>query len=141
MSFVDLMGSVVWSEADIVRRTEEMVRSSFSAEEEAILNRKTLGSVLGMYQMTPGEQAEMAAFAAVTEQARQAGVEARADMALLSAVLELEDAVRVLQREDATDEERVAAQAVVDAATPEVNALYEQRSGITYGAPEASSST
>ena len=127
MSFVDLMGSVVWSEADIVRRTEEMVRSSFSAEEEAILNRKTLGAVLGMYQMTPGEQAEMAAFAAVTEQARQAGIEARADMALLSAVMALEDAVRVLQREDATDEERAAAQAVVGAATPEVNALYQAR--------------
>ena len=127
MSFVDLMGSVVWSEADIVRRTEEMIHAEFPVEAEVIINRKATGALLGQYTMAPHEQAELARYAQVCEQARQAGVEARADMALLSAVLALEDAVRVLQREDATDEERAAAQAVVDAATPEVNALYTAR--------------
>jgi hypothetical protein len=90
MSFVDVMANDVWTAADIVRRTEAMVRSQFSAEDEQILNRKVTGQMLGQYTLTPDEQAELGAFAAATEAARLQGVAARADMALLAQALAVE---------------------------------------------------
>lgn len=98
MSFVDLMADDRWSEADIVRRTEAMIRSEFSAEAETILNRKVSGMVLGIYAPTEAEQAEMARYQATVEAARVAGNEARADMALLLRVFPLEEAQRRLDR-------------------------------------------
>jgi len=98
MSFVDLMADDRWSEADIVRRTEAMIRSEFSAEAETILNRKVSGMVLGIYAPTEAEQAEMAAYQAAVEAARVAGNEARADMAILLRVFPLEEAQRRLDR-------------------------------------------
>lgn len=98
MSFVDLMADDRWSEADIVRRTEAMIRSEFSAEAETILNRKVSGMVLGIYTPTEAEQAEMARYQATVEAARVAGNEARADMATLLRVFPLEDAQRRLDR-------------------------------------------
>lgn len=90
MSFINLMANDVWSEADIVARTEAIVRSQFSAIDEQILNRKVTGQVLGQYTLTTAEQAEVQAFATATESARQEGVAARADMALLSQALGVE---------------------------------------------------
>lgn len=97
-SFVDLMADDVWSEADIVRRTEAMIRSEFSAEAETILNRKVSGMVLGIYAPTPAEQADMVRYQAAVEGARVAGDKARADMALLLRVFPLEEAQRRLDR-------------------------------------------
>jgi hypothetical protein len=96
MSFVDLMANDVWSESDIVRRTESMIRAEFSAEAETILNRKVSGMVLGIYTPTEAEQAEMARYQTTVEAARIAGNEARADMALLLRVFPLEEASRRL---------------------------------------------
>jgi hypothetical protein len=90
MSFVDLMANDVWTDADIVRRTEAIVRGQFSAEDEQILNRKVMGQVLGQYTLTADEQAELGAFAAATEAARQQGAAARADMALLAQAMDVE---------------------------------------------------
>lgn len=98
MSFVDLMADDHWSEADIVRRTEAMIRSEFSAEAETILNRKVSGMVLGIYVPTEAEQAEMGRYQATVEAARVAGNEARADMAILLRVFPLEEAQRRLDR-------------------------------------------
>lgn len=98
MSFVDLMADDVWAEADIVRRTEAMIRSEFSAEAETILNRKVSGMVLGIYTPTEAEQAEMGRYQATVEAARVAGNEARADMAVLLRVFPLEEAQRRLDR-------------------------------------------
>lgn len=93
-SFVNLMADDVWSDADITRRTEAMIRAEFSSEAEAILNRKVTGAMLGQYQMSPAEQAELGRYAIVSEQARQAGIAARADMALLRQALAVEAAWR-----------------------------------------------
>jgi hypothetical protein len=98
MSFVDLMANDVWSEADIVRRTEAMIRSEFSQDAETILNRKVSGMVLGVYTPTEAEMAEMARYQATVEAARVAGDEARADMALLLRVFPMEEAQRRLDR-------------------------------------------
>lgn len=98
MSFIDLMASDVWTDADITRRTEAMVRSRFTEAAELIINRKVQGAALGQYRLTPAEQAEVTAFNAVVFEARQAGEAARADMALLREVLAAEPAYRRLKQ-------------------------------------------
>ena len=145
MSFIDLMASDVWTEADIVRRTEAMVRAEFSAERETILNRKVSGAIIGSYEMTEQDQAEVALFQQVTLAAKDAGDAARADMSLLAQVFEVESAARRLAlpevqpeldeagyvtNQEAIDQdaaERAQAQAVIDGASPEARALYDLR--------------
>lgn len=95
-SFVDLLASDVWSEADIVNRTEAMIASEFPPAAAAILNRKVTGQTLGQYTLTADEQVELARYAAVSEAARAAGEAARDDMALLQSALEVEAAQRRL---------------------------------------------
>ena len=92
MSFINLMANDIWSDADITRRTEAMLRTEFSQEAETILNRKVLGATLGTYQLTQQEQADMARYNATAQAAQIAGIEARADMALLTYVLAMEAA-------------------------------------------------
>lgn len=98
MSFVDLMANDFWSEADIVRRTEALIRSEFSQEAETILNRKVLGMTLGTYQASEAEQAELARYSAVAQSAQAEGMAARSDMDLLSQVFLLEAAQRRLNQ-------------------------------------------
>ena len=144
-SFVNLLANDVWSEADIVRRTESMIRSEFSADQEAILNRKATGAALGQYSLSPAEMADLTRYAQVSEDARQAGDAARADMALLLQVLGVETAERRLDvpmvepemdeegnvtNQDAVDADTAeleVAQAVIDGASEEVMAAVEQR--------------
>lgn len=95
-SFINLMANDIWSDADITRRTEAIIRSEFSQEAETILNRLVTGAVLGVYAMTPAEQAEVGRYQQVSESSRQAGIAARTDAALLSATLGYEVAVRRL---------------------------------------------
>lgn len=135
-SFVNLMASDRWSEADIVARTEAMIHGEFPADQELILNRKATGKALGTYVLTADEQAQLARYVTVCEAARAAGIAARADMALLTKVLAVEAARRRLTlpvvapvtagdppivtnqtKVDADAAERMAAQAVFDAAS------------------------
>lgn len=95
-SFINLLASDVWSEADIVARTEAMVRSEVSAVDERIINRKLQGAMLGQYTLSEAEQHEVEHFARVTQTAQAAGMAARADMALLHRVFALESAIRRL---------------------------------------------
>jgi len=97
-SFVNLMADDVWSETDMIRRTEAMIRSEFSLELETILNRKVSGMALGTYQPTPQDLAEIARYGEVARAAQAAGMAARADMALLLQVFPLEEAQRRLDR-------------------------------------------
>lgn len=127
MSFIDLQGAVVWSEADITARTEAMVHAEFSVQEETILNRKVTGTVLGQWQMTPQEQGDLMRYAAVCLQAKQAGVDARADNARLRQALAVEAALRQLAGADDPILTRDQAQAVVDAAPADVQALVAAR--------------
>ena len=97
-SFVDVMGSTCWSEADIVNRTEAILASQFPASEQMILSRKATGAALGQYALSPAEQQELGAFAAASLAARVAGDAARADMALLTQALAIEAAQARLLR-------------------------------------------
>lgn len=127
MSFIDLLGSTVWSEADITARTEAMVHAEFSVQEEAILNRKVTGTVLGQWQMTPSEQGDLLRYAAVCLQAKQAGAEARADNDRLRQALAVEAALRRLAGADAPALTRDQAQAIVAAAPADVQDLVTAR--------------
>ena len=132
MSFINLLANDIWSDADITRRTEAMVRTEFSLEAETILNRKVAGISLGQYTPTEADLDEMARFKEVVDAAHDEGVAARADVVLLSEVMGYEAAVRRLAKDpvpdDSQDEaERAAAQAVVDAASQEVVDLYALR--------------
>lgn len=147
MKIVNLMGNDVWSEADIVNRTEAMIRSQFSDQAVAILNRKATGATLGQYSMTADEQDELAHYARICEEARQAGIQARIDMAFLQAALDVEAAQRRLAQpafdgpvslEDGSpnpaaqtdEEERCTAQLIIDGATAETLKLVAARANV-----------
>lgn len=138
MSFVNMMANDVWSEADIVRRTEAMIHREFSQDDESVINRKATGAALGIYVLTEADTADMNRYAMLSAAAKAAGDEARADMALLRHVFDAEDAERRLTQlavrpeldekgnvtnqaaADRDTAERAAAQAVVDAVSPAV---------------------
>ena len=136
MSFVDLMGNVVWTEADIINRTESLVRAEFPVQSELILNRKMQGVAAGVYTLTPDEQSEVERFQAVCFAAQQEGVAARLDMTLLNEVLMYEQCVARLERETVAEDdpsyaldlaEREAAQEYIAATGQPVVDLAGQR--------------
>ena len=96
MSFINLMGNVVFTDKQILNRTEAMIRNVFSKEAETIHNRKIQEIHLGQAQMTPELGAEIALFAKVTKEAQEAGEQAKADNELLKQTLAYEDAERTL---------------------------------------------
>jgi hypothetical protein len=135
-SFVNLMGFDVWSEADIINRTEAMLRSKYSVQEELILNRKIAGMELGLYTMTPDEQAEMNDFNVTVFTSRAAGDAARADMALLQQALNVEAAQTALNAlpaaptdgsPDPDADQRASLQATISGAPQNVTDLVSQR--------------
>lgn len=97
-SFVNLLGSDVWSDADIKSRLHAEIRSVVSELAETELNRALQGMAMGMHVLSPAEQASLMLFKATTDSVALAGIEARADMALLQSVFEYEAAqARLLQ--------------------------------------------
>jgi hypothetical protein len=145
-SFINLMASTVWSEADIKSRLHAEIRSEISEFAETELNRALQGKFMGLHTLTAAEGASLAKFAAATTRVATLGTQARADMALLNEVLLLEPAQRRLAQaplEPALDDlggvtnqpeidvdtlERDEALAVVAAASPEAIALALLRS-------------
>ena len=149
MSFVDLMGYDIWTEADILKRTESIVRSQFSLDEETILNRKFQGATLGQYVLTEADLNEMHRFKEIVSYSQQEGISARADMVLLTKVLQIEpsflrlrlplvefqydDEGNILNQEaiDLDMQEREAAQQIVDSASTEVLDLCNFRNPVS----------
>ncbi len=125
MSFVDLLGNDVWSDADITRRTESIIRAQFSDDEERILNRKITGLLIGQYTLTEADQVELGKFQEVVFMAQQEGASARTDMELLNNTLPVDNAYKrllnpVVEDDDNDLEERTAAQEIVDNASEEI---------------------
>lgn len=141
-SFINLMADDVWSEADIINRTEAIIAAEFPPARHAILQRKVQGQGMGVYVLTEQEQQELQRYALVSAHAGSLADAARADMALLQAAFDAEAAQRRLAQPPAdppTDEDdvqRVAASAVLDAVTPEVQALLDARAAAR-AVPEA----
>lgn len=91
---IDLLSNEVWSEEDITARTEAMVRSVVSDQEQAILLRKIVAATLGQYVLTDAEKALQSQFSAACEEAHAAGVQARIDNDLLRRTIEYEAALQ-----------------------------------------------
>lgn len=130
MSFVDMMKDDVWTEADVVNRTENMIRSKYSQAEELILNRKMSGVFSGLYSLTADEQAELQDFNVTIVQSRAAGVSARADMALLQLALNVEAVQRQL--------DAIPADAVIDSKDDPVLKTTKQQQNATLASQRAS---
>jgi hypothetical protein len=132
-SFIDLMASDVWSEYDILNRTEAMIASAFPRARYAILDRKFKGALAGHPEvMDAPAQAELQEYESISFQAGAMADAARADMALLNRVLAVEAAQRrlleaAIDGDEADAASRAAAQSVVDAADPQTLALVAQR--------------
>ena len=143
MSFVNMMASDVWSSADIDDKVQALIRSRYSAQDELKASRLA---------RTPSPGESEAAFVVSVDawiaECVAEGRAGRADMALLAQVLELEVAKRRLDmplvepvfdeeaeeetvtNQDALDAdaaERAAAQAALDAASPEARELFDLR--------------
>jgi hypothetical protein len=110
MSFIDMMADDRWTEADIVNRTESMIRSEFPPDQESIINRIVTAAAAGMYQLTEEEQVQVARYNQACLEARDAGNAARVDMRLLEQALDYE-----------------VDKGVIDAASAEVKALVDER--------------
>ena len=96
MSFINLMGSDVWSAADIVRRTEAELHGQVSKMDELILSRKMIGYSLGLMIPSAKEAADLTLYETAAYQAQESGIAAHADMALLQSALDYEAALRRL---------------------------------------------
>ena len=145
MSFINLLSNEIWSDNDITNRTEAILRSEFPVQAELILNRKVVGQIGGMYQMTDSEKEELTRYQVAVENARQEGIAARYDNELLKSILVLEDNIRRLNQpavEPILDEsgnvtnqeeidldilEKQAALVVVESATDEQRYWMDQR--------------
>lgn len=133
MSFVNMMANDVWSSADIDNKVQALIRSRFSAEDELKAARLARPA-----NPTSEDQDFTAAVDTWIADCVQDGRQARTDMALLLEVFDVEAAERrlalpvvepaldedgnVINQDaiDADQAERTAAQAEVDAASPEV---------------------
>lgn len=140
MSFIEMMASDVWSSADIDNKVQALIRSRYSAQDELKASRLA---------RTPNPSETEAAFVVSVDSwiadCVAEGRAARADMALLAQVLELEvlkrrlgmplvelvlDEEETITNQDALDvdaAERAAAQALLDAASPEAKELFDLR--------------
>jgi hypothetical protein len=127
-SFVNMMANDVWSGADIDAKVQAMIRSRYSDNDELKAARLARS----------GDDPEfVAAVDAWIAECVAEGRDAQADMATLLQVFDVEAAERRLAQPevDPSDEEhyeqdqeeRAAAQAVVDAASPEVMQWVEAR--------------
>ncbi len=141
MSFVNLLGNDLWSETDIVNRTESILHSAVSKVDEQILSRKMIGFSLNLLIPSNVEQQQLTAYQEAGYAAQAAGFAARADMALLLETIALEKAQTRIAQElppstiviegvEAPNpdlpldlEERAAAQTVIDSASTQAKDL------------------
>jgi hypothetical protein len=121
-SFVNVLGSDLWSEADIVNRTESMIASYFPPNTTAILNRKVIGAATGRYTLSADEQAELDHYNTVCLAASAAGNAARADMARLQSALDYEHALAI-----AIVDRSFFEQVIIDNASADTLALVAER--------------
>jgi hypothetical protein len=137
MKYVDLLANDLWSSADIDNRARAEIASVVSEARQNELRTIMLGHIAQMRTATAKELGEIYLVKTITEAAGARILEARLDAALLSETMAYElaqsrlalpeiDADHPAAQQDALD--RAAAQAVIDAARPEVLALALLRS-------------
>ncbi len=140
MSFINMMVSDYWSDLDINRRVQSLIRFQFTAEDELKAAR-----LARQETKTDAEAAFIASVDAAITAALTEGATARSDMALLKDVLHVEDCMRIVAlsaippalddqgavtNQDSIDADvaaKSAAQAVIDAASDPVKSLVAER--------------
>lgn len=143
MSFVEMMASDVWSSADIDNKVQALIRSRYSAQDELKASRLARTS-----NPSETDAAFVASVDAWIAECVTEGRTARADMLVLTQVLDMEVAKRrldmplvepVLDEEgsttnqaeiDADVSERAGAQAVIDGASPEARTWFDLRNPV-----------
>lgn len=137
-SFINLLSTVVWSEADILARVRSVTEAHVSKIRQAELQMIYLGHITQQRTATDDELLEIQMLKQLTEDGSVAAADARADMALLSAAMAYEASVArlALQPGEVDLTERNAAQSVIDGASVEVLALVALRTPTP--APEVS---
>ena len=142
-SFINLMASDVWTDQDINRRVQALIRSQFTAEDELKAAR------LARQSSKSGPEIEfIASVDAAIAAALDEGHAARTDMALLTQAMNVEECQRILAVEPLAPEYdeagqidnqprldleatiRANCQAQIDAASPEVLALVALRNPV-----------
>lgn len=149
MSFVNMMGNDRWTDLDINRRVQAIIRSQFTAEDELKAAR-----LVRQATKTDAEQAFIESVDATIEAALSEGHDARADMELLAQVLNIEECIRIVAiqiTEPVLDEQgavtnqdqidiettvRANCQSQIEVASPEVMALVALRNPKPEPAPE-----
>lgn len=149
MSFVNMMGNDRWTDLDINWRVQAIIRSQFTAEDELKAARLARQAT-----KTDSEAAFIASVDSAIAAALAEGHDARADMALLSQALNIEECQRIVAipisdpvldeqgavtNQDQIDLEttvRANCQSQIDAASPEVLALVALRNPKPEPAPE-----
>lgn len=151
-SFINLLASDLWSEADILARVRAQVEGIVPTARQDELRTIMLGHIAQMRVATPNELGEIMQVGELTEQAAVDAAAARADMALLHGALAYEAALARLSQPEITQPltvmhtnaqgvttkvpnpeleqdalARATAHTVVDTASPEVLALHALR--------------
>lgn len=112
---IDLMTArTAWEERQIDKRVVAMIRQRYSLNEEQLLSRILHGSQLGTYQLSPEEQAEVAAYQAHAEACRTVGHQEKVANEVLKAVLAYEQAARDVAELTLRIEGRAEVPAVVE---------------------------
>lgn len=94
MSFIDLMGDIVWSTEDIAKRSQRIVLNQFTRQQIRDLDDMVTGTAQGMYELTPEEEALVQTYGQARLQARTARLEAESDNLLLSKAISYENSIR-----------------------------------------------
>lgn len=154
MSFINMLENNIWSDQDIINRTESMIRAIIPLAEELILNRKVQGAHQGLYQLTEEDLTKISKLTEISMIARQEGINAKKDMAILLKVFEYEKAKsrlnlpviesildeqnNILNQEEINIdlEERNSVQSIIDNADQETVNLYELRNPVIEVAQE-----
>ncbi len=95
-TFIDLLGSNVWSDADITNRCRAIIESQVSIARQDEMRTIMLGHIAKLRAATDAEMTEILLVKSLTEAAADLSRAARADMALLQSALDYESATRRL---------------------------------------------
>lgn len=132
MSFVDLMGDVVYAQAQIERRITKMLNKDFSSFDIAAMNDMAIGIALGRYTPSAAETTAIDSYEARRLELRTEREEATADNVLLVSTIGYERAQREAIRLNLKINGRVAVPEQLEIVDPETyEVLQEYASAVT----------
>lgn len=111
---IDLLSNSIWSEADIVAHGRAVIAGHVSEPRQNELRTIMLGHIAGMRTASMDELAEIGLVQTVTEAQVLDNTQARADNALLIAVLAHEAALARLAQAEVTEDVEAIAQDITE---------------------------